>query len=294
MGSEQRSAGGRSVTVQPIEPGDVAAIASFLHAHLNRRVSAAAWASLLAPPWAGRGPNSGFQLLAEDRIVGVYAAVYSRRETIAGPRDFCNLAAFCVLEEFRASSLLLVRALTRQRGYVFTDLSPSGNVPAMNERLGFRRLDTTTRLVLTAPALGSSRHVFDDPMTLEAALTGRDLQIFRDHRDAPAARHALVADGGDYAYLMYRKDRRKRLPVFASPLYVGGERRLLEAAWSHTSAHLLSRGFLAVLGEERVLGFRPPGLGRGLRKTRPKMFKGADVGPDEIDYLYSELTLLEW
>ena len=54
-------------------------------------------------------------------------------------------------------SLRLLRELLRQKGYVFTDLSPSGNVPAMNERLGFRHLDVSTRLVVNRPS--ASRRV---------------------------------------------------------------------------------------------------------------------------------------
>jgi hypothetical protein len=294
MDSERGGAQAAAVTVRAIEAADVDAVAAFLHTHLNRRVPTAAWSALLSPPWAFRGPNRGFQLIADGRIVGVYAAVYSRRETPSGPTDFCNLAAFCVLETHRAHSLLLVRALTRQRGYVFTDLSPSGNVPAMNERLGFRRLDTRTRLVLTAPARTGSRKVYDDPERLEATLAGQDLEIFRDHRAAAASRHLLIVDGDAYAYVLYRRDRRKRLPVFASPLYVGGDPAVLQAGWRQARAHLLRRGFAAVLAEQRVLGFRATGIGRDLAAPRPKMYKGSGVGPDAIDDLYSELTLLEW
>ncbi|PZF85515.1 hypothetical protein C1I92_05080 [Jiangella anatolica] len=228
-------------------------------------------------------------------MVGVYAAVYSERD-IAGERvAFCNLAAFCVLEEYRTHSLRLVRALLGQKGYVFTDLSPSGNVIALNERLGFTRLDTATRLVANLPRIsGRGTRVTTDPAALERTLTGRDADVYRDHREAPAAQHLLVERDGAHGYLVYRRDRRKRLPLFATPLYAGGDRGVLRQAWPAVGAHLLRQGLPLTLAERRVLGFAPGGPGTELSQPRPKMFRAADVDPESIDHLYSELTLVRW
>ncbi len=287
--------GAPAVGVEPILPKDFDRIGAFLHRHMNARVPAAAWRGVLQPPWAATAPNHGFKLVSGDEVVGAYVAVYSTRS--AGDRELavCNLAAFCVLPEHRLHSLRLVRAVLAQKGYVFTDLSPSGNVPSMNDRLGFQRLDTATRLVVNRPALASRSHrITASPSALADVLRGDDAAIYRDHRGAPAARHLLAQRDDQYAYLIYRRDRRKRLPLFASPLYVGGSAEVLEAAWAAVSAHLLRRGLVATLAERRILGFLPTGPGRHLSQPRPKMFKARDVASADIDYLYSELTLLQW
>lgn len=281
------------VAVLPIGHDDVEPVSAFLHEHLNTRVPPKRWAALLRPPWGLVGPNQGFQLLDDDhRVVGVHVAVYSIRGN--GAIRVCNLAAFCVLEEYRSHSLALLRALLRQRDWIFTDLSPSGVVPTLNERLGFRHLDTTTRLVLNRPRLSDRGEVTTSPDVLRAVLTGKDATVFHDHGDAPASRHLLVRDEGGYGYLVYRRDRRKRLPLFASPLFAGGTPAVLQRLWPAVSAHLLMQGMPAVLAEQRVLGFTPMGLGRGLARPRPKMYRG-DLPPEvSRDHLYSELTLLEW
>jgi hypothetical protein len=287
---------GGAPQVRPISADDALSVASFLHSNLNARVSVDGWARLLLPPWDdGAAPNRGFQLVQGDTIVGVYVAVYSRREFGGELRPVCNLAAFCVLEEHRAHSVRLIRALLGQRGYVFTDFSPSGNVVAMNERLGFRHVDTAGRLVVNLPR--SSRgavRVSDDPEDLARRLEGRDAQAYRDHRATAAARHVLVEADGAYAYLVYRRERRKRLPLFAVPLYAGGDSALLQRSWPLVGAHLLRRGLPVTLAERRVVGFAPPGPGRAFASNRPKMFRGADVDPASLDYLYSELTLVQW
>lgn len=284
---------GSTVAVREIRTEDAERVGAFLHAELNRRVPAASWAALVRPPWDGAGPNHGFQLVdVEDRIVGAYLAVYSARED---QPPVCNLAAFCVVEEHRSHSLRLVRALLRQKGYVFTDLSPSGTVPSMNERLGFQHLDTATRLVVNLPRVGRGTEVTDDPAVLEEVLVGDDAIAYRDHRRAAAVRHVLVQHGGEYAHLMYRRDRRKRMPVFASPLHVGGSVAMLERVWPTVAAHLARRGFAVTLAERRILGFSPGGPGCELVRPRPKMYlaRGAAAEP-VVDYLYSELTLIHW
>lgn len=281
--------------VRPITEPDVASVSAFLHTHLNDRVAPSAWARLLTPPWRSPADNRGFQLVLGDRVVGAYAAVYSTRQRGGETVQVCNLAAFCVLEEYRNQSLLLVRAMLKQKGYVFTDLSPSGNVVAMNERLGFQRLDTATRLTLNLgwPKRRGIR-ISQDLDAIAGTVSGDDARIFADHRTAPAANHVVVTEGGRYAYLMFRTDRRKRLPIFATPLHVGGDRRLLERAWGAVAARLMvSHGLVATLAERRVLGFAPR-LGVELAHPRARMFRGDGMASDDVDYLYSELALVRW
>jgi len=284
-----------ALSVRSIGADEIDASAQFLHDTLNPRVSAAAWRSLFHPPWQAHAPNSGFVLLdAAGQPVGVYAAVYSTRVIDGEPVPICNLAAFCVREDVRAHGLRLMRSLLGQKGFEFTDLSPSGNVVPMNERLGFRRLDTTTSLTLNLPGRrGGGIRTTEDHEAIERALDETDRRIHCDHREAPAARHLLVQRDGAYAYLVYRRDRRRRLPLFASPLYVGGDRELLREAWPAVRTRLLRHGLPFSLAEHRVLGFEPR-WGVAVRHPRTKMIRGTRWRSDAVDYLYSELVLVNW
>ena len=115
-----------AVELRPIAPADVNPVADFLHTQLNARLTAADWAAAITPPWADESPNHGFLLRAGERLVGVYLAFYSRREIDGRPERFCNLAAWCVLDEYRSLGLRLLHALLAQKNYHFTDLSPAG------------------------------------------------------------------------------------------------------------------------------------------------------------------------
>ncbi|MET0716150.1 MAG: hypothetical protein ABWY23_06705 [Mycetocola sp.] len=282
------------VDVRPISRADADDVSRFLRDHLNPRVSLDAWKVLLSPPWNGESPNHGFQLVVDSEIVGAYVAVYSERDLDGVPRRFCNLAAFCVRDEHRSHSFRLVRAILAQKGFEFTDFSPSGNVVALNSRLGFTTLDTATGVVPNLPRLPRrGLTVSDDAAVIERTLVGQDARVYSDHRGAPAARHIVATAGGEYCYLVVRRDRRKRLPLFVTPLYVGGSAELLRSAWPQIASHLLMRqGALATLAERRILGFAP--LGYALRTPRAKMILSTSGSAKSVDYLYSEMTLLEW
>ncbi|MFI7544399.1 hypothetical protein [Actinoplanes sp. NPDC049599] len=285
-----------TLRVAPITTVDVPVVARFLHEHLNNQVPVDAWERAVQVPWKVTAPNHGFLLRDDDgKVAGAYLAFYSERTIDGRVRRFCNLGAWLVLPEHRFHSLKLLKALLAQEGYEFTDLSPSGNVVPINSRLGFTFLDTATAVApnLPWPALPGGGRVSADPTVIENTLTGADLQIYRDHAGTAAARHVVLIRGDRHCYVIFRTDRRKNLPFFASVLYVS-DPELFHTMGRRFRSHLLTRhGVLALLAELRVVGHRPP-LSRMLANPRRKMFRGADLPERDVDYLYSELTCLSW
>jgi hypothetical protein len=284
-----------AVRVAPITDADVRRAAEFLHAQLNARVSAEHWARAVDVPWDVEYPNAGFMLLADDEVVGVQLALYSERIIDGRSERFCNLGAWCVLPAYRFHGLRLLKSVLGQEGYHFTDLSPSGNVVGINQRLSFRFLDTTTALVLNLPWLTRPRSdlISSDPELIESTVTGRDLELYRDHAAAGAARHLVLIRGDQWCYVVFRMDRRKRLPLFASVLHVSNP-ALFRAMARPLARHLLiHHRALATLAEERIVGYRPrPSF--LLRSPRRKMFRSPSLEPGQIDYLYSELVCVSW
>jgi hypothetical protein len=284
-----------AVTLAPIGDDDLPAVGRFLTAELNPRVTPDTWAQAVRTPWPGDRPNAGYMLLDGDRVVGAHLAFYSER-TFDGRRErFCNLGAWCVEPKYRLHGLRLLKALLAQDGYHFTDLSPSGNVVGLNERLGFEYLDTETALVPNLPWLSRPGRdtISSDPALIERTLSGPELEIYRDHVGAAAARHVLLMRGDEHCHVMFRKDRRKGVPLFATVLYASNRELLRRMAGPFARHLLLRHGVAAHLLERAVVGHRPR-LAFGVSAPRRKMFKSPALTAAQIDYLYSELVCLSW
>jgi hypothetical protein len=286
---------GSTVTIRPITDDDVERVGRFLCEHLNTRVPTTSWAAAMTADWHEIAPNHGCLLEDDGVVVGAYVAYYTRRNLGGVERDVCNLGAWCVLDSHRFHSVRLLKALLDQPGFDFLDLSPSGNVIRLNERLGFKSLDTSTALVpsLPWPSWPRRARITSDPSEIEAALTAEELQIYRDHASAPAARHVLVRRGGEHCHVIFRHDRRKNLPIFASILYVSNPALFRASIRPFARTMLVRHRVLATLAELRVVGGRPS-MSLRLRRSRSKMFKSPVLTPEMIDYLYSELVLLPW
>jgi hypothetical protein len=285
----------RAVAVMPITEADVPRVARFLHANMNARVPVERWVGALDAAAFAAAPNAGFMLVDGDDIVGAHLAFYSERIIDGNPERFCNLGAWCVLPGHRFHGIRLLKALLRQPGYHFVDFSPSGNVVAINARLGFRHLDARTRLVPHLPwPWGRSVQIISDPAAIEALLVGDELKFFRDHARAQAARHLVLKQGDDVCYVIFRHERWKRVPRFVSILYVSNPpvfQRLTRRFSRHMFLHHRALGTLA---EDRIVKQRPQGPSFRIQAPRPRMFRSETLQPHDIDYLYSELTYLAW
>lgn len=282
-----------SVVLAPITVADVPEVAAFFHRGLSSGASVANWCRVMTPSWDVEQPNHGFLLRHRGRVVGAYHAFYSQRTIDGRSVRFCNLGAWSVDEQHRAAGLRMLRSLLRQRGYTFTDLTPSGNVLVLNERLGFVSLDTTTVVVPNVPWPLPKRgiRVTSDPHVIDHLLSGRDHTIYRDHIGT-VAQHAVLARGDEICYVVYRKDTRRGLRVFATVLYVSDTDLFSDLA-AHFYRHLLMRrGIAATIVESRVVGYRPP-RSVAIQGT-PKMYLSDELDARQIDYLYSELTCRGW
>ena len=266
-------------------------MAAFLQANQNDRVP---WdRAISSAAWKVDAPNHGFMLRDGQRVVGTQLAFYSERLIAGRVERFCNLSSWCVLPEFRFHSLRVHRAVLAQDGYHVTSLSPSRNVVPIHVRFKFRSLDTTAVVIpnLPWPSRPGRTKISADPDVIESTLAGAELELYRDHAQALAARHLVLIQDQESCYVIYRVMRHKGVP-FAAILHVSSP-ELFHRALTPLSRHLLIRHRLLVtLAELRCIGHRPP---LSLRAPSwPKMYRSHSLEPDQIDDLYSELVCVPW
>lgn len=280
-----------TVEISPITDADAAAVADFLHVSYKDHIP---WARAgLGGPWKVEAPNRGFMLKDGQRIVGVLTAFYSERLVAGQMERFCDLGTWFVLPEFRFHSIRLIKAILAQDGYHFTALTPNEKVASIHSRLGFRAFDTSAALIPNLPwptPLGRTK-ISADPNVIENTLAGMELELYRDHAKALAARHIVLLRGQDSCYVMYREMRIKRVP--AAVIVHVSDPQLFRQAILPLTRHLLVRHrLLATLAELRIIRHWPP---LSLRTTTwPKLYRSASLEPDQIDDIYSELVCVPW
>ena len=281
-----------AVELGPITDADIAAAADFLQHNFDDQVP---WVrACSAVPWKVDAPNHGFMLRDGQRIVGVHLAFYSERLIAGKTERFCNLGAWYVLPEFRFHSLRLLKELLMQDGYHFTGLSPSETVLSIHTRYKFRHLDTSAALIPHLPWPGVSRRtrISTAPDVIESRLAGSELELYRDHAQALAARHLVLTRNQESCYVMYREMRFKNVPLLAVILHVSNPSLFQRAMVPLTRYLLVRHRLVATLAELRIIGLRPPLSFR--LNSGPKVYRSSSLEARQIDYLYSELVCVPW
>ena len=280
-----------AVELTPITDADMPAVADFLRANYEDRIP---WArSCLAVPWKVEAPNHGFMLRDGQRIVGALLAFYSERPVAGRTERFCDLGTWYVLPDFRFHSIRLLKAALAQDGYHFTSLSPADNVVSINTRLKFRSLDTSAALIpnLPWPSLPRRTRISSDPDVIGSTLAGTELELYRDHAQAFAARHLVLIRNQDSCYVMYRETEHKGIPL-AVIIHVSNPELFHQAINPLTRHLLVLHRLVATLAELRFIGHPPP---ISFKVTSwPKMYRSASLEPAQIDDLYSELVCVPW
>jgi hypothetical protein len=289
--------GTRTTTIElrPIEDDDLEEVARFLGEHFPPSTPAeqwaAAWRDTVNRPGSG-APNHGFLLRDGSRIVGAHAAIYSTRMVDGVVRRFCNLAAWYTRPEHRRHSIRLLKALLDQPGWTFTELAPTPTVQRLNRRLGFEQLDTAASLFpnLPWPTIPRRVRVSADPWVIRSHLADPVLRYYDDHARSRWARHLVLARGAESCYVQWRKERRKNLELIASIRYASNPHLLRKGMRALGRHLLLHHGALATAVEVRLAGGRVwPSV--VMPKPAVRMYRSDELGPEDIDYLYSEVTL---
>jgi len=206
--------------------------------------------------------------------------------------DFCNLTSLVVDEAHRARSMDLLSALLGQKGFSFTNFTPTESVAKMLGLFGFRTLRAGDRIVVntpTPPALLGLRAA-EGRGVLDAVLDGQAARLWRDHRDIPWLRSFAVGRGNDWCLVFWTPSHVKGLRA-ARIVGVSDTARYLD--WnSAIGGHLMLRhGMLAsriedfMLPENARLGIsRPTGT--------PRLLRGEPADDTQVSFLYSELVAL--
>ena len=277
-------------TIEPITRESLEEFARFLALNLNSALSCAQWESALQANWLPARPNFGFIMRDHGNVVGGIAAIYAARRIAGRDESFCNLTSWCVLDTHRKYGMQLALALISQKGFHFTDFSPTAVVGGVLRFLKFRPIDDRQTVVANLPHFGSVSRVVTDPDLIGAHLSGDRLQAYIDHRIFPWLSHLAVGADDNWCHVVFKRRRFKGLPS-AHVLHASDP----EAFSSHLPAlrnYLVTRGMATMHVDTRLLRSspRPSRIRTGFNA---KLVLSSTLEPDQVDYLYSESVAMD-
>ena len=202
----------------PVRLSDIDRICDFLTTHLRGFDSATRYRVLFEYPWLPDPPARGFFLEDEGAVVGFLGAIYSDRVIGGYLRRFCNLTAWCVLPRYRAQSLDLLFAVTREPDQTIVNLTPNPNVQRILKALQYGVLDSCKLFTIPGAHWWTLLHdeclqVFTDPADVLLRLDDDGRQLMRDH-DGSGCRHTLIRGREGDCHVISNRRVKKAYSVF--------------------------------------------------------------------------------
>jgi hypothetical protein len=245
--------------------------------------------------WERDETHCGLILMDGDRTVGFLGMIFSRRLINDKVEKFCNLTSWFVCKDYRSRAIFLILPLRAMKDYTITDLTPSKNVYKIQNKLGFKDLETKGRLLLPfgrrlfQPKY-SPINLTHDLAAIQQKLEGQNQKIFNDHKHYPCF-HFLLTGKDRYCYIIYTILRRRRiqhahLHYISDPgLFALTYHDIRKSILSHAKARFL-------LIDSRLVKNKKLPLSICLPYRAPKQYISSTLKPEQIDNLYSELVML--
>ncbi len=276
--------------IEPVTVETLPEFAEFLNANLTNARSPEQWVEGLRKSWGMTPLNYGFVLRDDGKIVGGIGAYYAERVIRGETQRICNITSWCVLEAYRKQSMRLAMTLVGQKGFHYTDFSPTKVVGGVLQFLKFKPLDERQAVVLNLPwpALGSK--LLSQRNEIEAALNGDALKTYRDHANFPWLKHVLIGSTNRWCHVIYKMSPFKGLP--SAQIYYLSDSALFDKHFPRLSRYFLTSGIVTTHVECRFLTRNPwPSKVRG--GFNAKVYLSPTLNDSDIDYLYSETMALD-
>lgn len=276
--------------IEPVTTETLPELAEFLHANLTNARSPQAWIDGLKKSWGMTPPNHGFVLRDGGKIVGGIGAYYAERVIRGETQRTCNITSWCVLDAYRKQSMRLAMTLVGQKGFHFTDFSPTKVVGGVLQFLKFRPLDDRQAVIanLPWPAIGST--LLSQAKDIESALKAEALNVYRDHASFPWLNHVLIGAANQWCHVIYKLSRFKGFP--SAHIYYLGDAAVFEKHFPRLARYFLLRGIVTTHVECRFLS-RNPWPSKIRSGFNAKVFLSPTLTDNDIDYLYSETMALD-
>lgn len=264
----------------------------------NQNLSKKDWRRLFNHGFDKAEGYNGLLMKEKEDVVGYIGLIFSRRVINNVSYNFFNLSGWVVKNKFRSKSLLLLFPALKLSNYTITDYSPSSEALTVLKSFGFKTLETHIHIIppIYNPlsSIKTQFHLTEDSQAIDLAISAGEVKTrpeWRlDHLKSPCL-HLLIKSSLGACYIIYTKTKKKRLPI--SMLHYVSNPEIFSSFAGQVANHLfLKRKTLLTFVDRRLLKGNKVPFSLSCKLPHPRLYRSEDLLPEDIDGLYSELTIL--
>jgi GNAT superfamily N-acetyltransferase len=280
-------------------PSDLLAVFKLVNKSPLNKLPLASRQRGFSPVWGGQEAYFGYLLEDEEKgeVVGFLGTLHTRREVRGKLEDFCEIYSWYVRPAYRNQSInLLIPVVAQKRTRTIINFTPNPKVHELGRQFGFQDLETALLLFFPVPTRLRSVEIVTDPWRVAEHLTGKDLQIFNDHKDIRCLHVVLLERGNPGAapvYVLIKPMHRRWFERFGRVLHTSDPARLAELLGA-VCWRLCARYRWTFMGADarNFEGIEPSAVTKRIPREVPSQFLSTRLQASDIVPLYSQPLLM--
>ena len=271
---------------------DREAVVALLHERMSSKISVERWRRLFDYPWFRDRPDCGVVVLERGALAGYLGVIYADRRGDGRRSRTANLSSWYLVRTLRGQGigLAMLRHATRDPDLTYTTFSSNPPALRLMAEVGLVLLDESRLLWRRSGEQGAAIQVLSGLAALLPELADHERRILLDHRDLPVRCHLLRAAEGDCLVVLSVKQKGADV-AYHEVLHLGRPEVFARHAQAFADA-VLAPGAAVLAVDRRFLD------GCAVRTETeaigvPRYFRSPDLARREVDFLYSEIPLLD-
>jgi hypothetical protein len=283
------------IQVDVATPGMFEAVLPLFDAFRNPPIPPDSWRRLFHYSWPCDDPMRGFVLKDGGRVVGFFGTILYERTIEGQVEKFANLTSWVTLPEYRNHSLRLFNAVMDIKDRTLTCHTAIPSIDPLYRRFGFKDLETKWIVLLPLPSLlrpaGWFRgRIVTNPEVIATELRGVTREYFVHLRTADC-QQMLVTWRGAKCHVVFTHTKGRR--AHFSRIHYVSNPEVFRACLDHIRWRMALKNRTALLAiDARLFGGTLPSYSRETQLAQVALYRSENLRPEQIDNLYSEVTLL--
>ena len=280
--------------VRPAGPADIDAVCDLLHTRMNPKIPRDRWPRIMTYPWLAEKPDLGWLVEDAGRVAGYLGLIYADRAVAGGAtaRIACMTSMYLdkALRGTGVGAELVALGLA-DPAVTYIAISSTAKTHVMLANRGFRLLDDHRYVWRRAADPAPSIRVVTDPTEIAAAVPADQRTLLTDHAPYRVTPVLLQTPDGDCLVLLAVRVKAGGV-VYHEALHVAAPAVLARHAQA-LADHLLPPDSNAVFAVDCRFLRDEPADATTEPLPVPRSYRTPGVPPSDVDFLYSEIPLLD-